>query len=233
RLEQSILAAAPGGVAVDPNTLAVVTARSLQQPEFVAAFAGALDEVQTHVVNGVGGPITLDPVLVTEAVRNASADQPQFAAALATSPPLVIQVPDDKVPDLSRWANLWQAAVRVLAFLSLVLITYGMLKVEHRTWAIGRVGRWAIVVGLTTLTLFWLLPRALLDPLGGWIAVGGAVLDSGDVLIPISLVLVAVGGATVIGAHRWETHDRDRVLSVIPHAPTRSPGGASPWESPV
>jgi hypothetical protein len=105
------------------------------------------------------------------------------------------------------------------------------LKIEHRLWALGRIGRWSIGVGLTALAVFWLLPRAVLRPLGGWIAVGGAVLASGDLLVPVSLALVGVGIVTVVAARRWETHDRKRVLSVIPHATTRSQKGT--WESPV
>lgn len=233
RLTRDVATAIPTGAAVDPVVLTAIAIDAVEQPEFVAAFAGALDHVQTHVVNGTIGPITLDPALVSQAVRTAATDanQPQLAAAVATSAPLVIEVPVDQVPNLAHWADLWKAAVRALAFISLLLITYGLLKIEHRLWALGRIGRWSIGVGLTTLTVFWLLPRVLLRPLGGWIAVGGAVLASGDLLVPVSLAFVGIGTVTVVAAHRWETRDRKRVLSVIPHATTRSRRGT--WESPV
>lgn len=229
---QSRLALAIGtsGVTADAATVDALAGRALEEPEFVAAFAGGLDQVQDHVVDGTTGPITLDADLVTQAVRRAAVGDPQLAAPLAATKPLVVEVPVDDIPDLARWAHLWEAAVRALVFVALLLITYGLLRNEHRVWALGRVGRWAIVVGVATLTLFWLVPRALVRPLGGWIAVGGAVAGAGEQLVPIALVLVAAGALAVIAAHRWETHDRKRVLSAIPRAPTRS---TTPWESPV
>jgi hypothetical protein len=233
RVAEAISTSIPSGVAADPNTIDIVAARAIQQPEFVAAFGSALDQVQAHVVRGVAGPITLDPTLVSQAVRAAGTDQPELASTLASGNPLIVQVPDDQVPDLARWADLWHAAVRALALFSLLLLAYGLFRIEHRVWAIGKIGRWAIALGVGTLAVFWLLPRALLDPLGGWIAVGGVVLGAGDVLVPISLALIGLGIVAVVSAHRWETHDRRRVLSVIPQAATRSTRSPSPWESPV
>jgi hypothetical protein len=226
-------AVATAGTPMTTTAIATLANRTLEQPEFVSAFAGALDRVQEHVVAGTTGPITLDPVLVTQAVRAAAADDEQLAPAQAITTPVVVEVSTDEIPDLARWANLWEAAGRVLAFLSLLLITYGLLRIEHRVWAMGRIGRWAIVVGVATLAVFWVIPRALLRPLGGWIAVGGAVATSSDLLVPVSLVLVAAGAVAVITAHRWEEHDRKRVLSAIPRTPTRSTAGPSHWESPV
>ena len=110
-------------------------------------------------MKGATGPITLDPALVTQAVRAAGAGEPQLAAALASSTPLVVSVSDEQVPNLEHWADLWEAATRALAFFGLVLITYGMLRIEHRVWAVGRIGRWVMVVGAGTLVVFWLLPR--------------------------------------------------------------------------
>jgi hypothetical protein len=235
RLTSALVTTAPGGASIDPAATTVLVTRSLEQPAFVAAFAAALDDIQSHVVAGTEGPITLDPELVAEAVKAAGAADPRFAPLLAALPPLVIQVPDDEVPDLAQWADLWSATVRALAFFALVLLTYALLRIEHRVWAIGRIGRWAIVIGFATLALFWLLPRALLRPLGGWIAVGGAVVASGDVLVPVSLVLIGGGTLAAFGAHRWEAQDRRRLLSAIPRAPSRSHSGhdAGPWQSPV
>ncbi len=235
RLTNALVTTAPGGATVDAAAVSTLATRSLSQPAFVAAFADALDRIQSHVVTGSEGAITLDPAQVTEAVKAAGATDPLFAARVATLPPLVIQIPEEEVPDLAQWADLWTATVRALAFFSLLLLTYAMCRIEHRVWAIGRIGRWAIVLGLTTLALFWLLPRALLRPLGGWIAVGGAVVASGEALVPIALVLVAGGALAAFGAHRWEAQDRRRVLSVIPRAPSRSHTGSDPgpWQSPV
>lgn len=232
RVAGAIAAQVPIGGAIDPVVLAEVADRTLEQPAFVAAFARALDQVQEHVTHGTLNPITLDPVLVAQAARDASAGHPELAGPLSAGTPVVVAIPDDDVPDLSRWADLLQAVTQVLAFFALVLMTYGALRVEHHVWAVGRICRWAIAVGVATLALFWMLPRVL-QALGGWTGVAGVVLGANDALVPIAFVLIAGGTAGVVGAHRWETHDRRRVLSAIPGPSTRAAGAANPWESPV
>jgi hypothetical protein len=226
-------AIATTGVAANPVVIAAVANQTIEQSEFVDAFGKGLDRVQAHVVDGATGSITLDPVLVTRAAQAAAAGDPELASALTTTDPLVVEIPTDDIPDLAQLTDIWTASARVFGFFGILLVTYGMLRIEHRVWAFGRIGRWAIVVGLGTLAMFWLLPRMLLRPLGGWIAVGGAVAASGDVLVPVCLVLVATGAVAVIAAHRWEEHDRKRVLSAIPRSPTRSTAAPGHWESPV
>jgi hypothetical protein len=195
--------------------------------------------VATGIMNGPGsvhgtrGPIALDPALVTQAVRAAATTEPQLAAQLAASAPIVVVVPDGDVPDLAQWADLLRAAMHAISFFAVLTITYALLRIDHRFRAIGRIGRWAIVSGGSTLVLFQLVPRALLHRLGGWIAVGGAVAGAGESLVPISLALIVTGGIAVFAAHRWELHDRQQLLSVIPRAPTRSTNGPGPWQSPV
>ncbi|HEY3723560.1 MAG TPA: hypothetical protein VGN59_09415 [Acidimicrobiia bacterium] len=222
--------AAGGG---DAATVASVASTTLDQPEFVAAFAGALDQVQEHVVDGTTGPITLDPALVGQAVHAAAVGQPQVTAAVDSGAPLAVSISEDQVPDLARWASIWETVTRALAFLALLLVTYGMLRVEHRAWAVGRIGRWTVAVGVGTLVVFWLLPRALLRPLGGWIGVAGAVLEAGEFLVPVAFGLIACGLIAVVCTHRWEANDRRRTLSAIPQTAGRSASGAGRWESPV
>jgi hypothetical protein len=232
RVVGAIAAQVPTGGAIDPVVLAAVADKTLEQPAFVAAFAKALDQVQEHVIHGTVNPITLDPALVAQAARDAAAGHPELAGPLAAGTPIVVAIPDGDVPDLSRWADLLRLATRVLAFFALVLVTYGALRVEHRVWALGRICRWAIVVGVGTLALFWVLPRVL-QALGGWTGVAGVVLGANDALVPIAFLLIAGGAAGVMAAHRWESHDRRRVLAKIPGPSTRAAGTASPWESPV
>jgi hypothetical protein len=234
---------------VDPAALDALVVRTMEQPEFVEAFAGALDRVQGHVIDGTTGAITLDPGLVTRAVGAAATGNPQVNVPLATQNPIVVQIPDDDIPDLAQWARLWEAVLRGLAFFGLVLVAYGTVASDHRVWAFGRVGRWAIVVGIGSLVTFWLLPRVVVRPMGGWIAIGSVVAGASEQLVPVSLALVALGAIAVIAAHRWGDTDRQRVLSHIPRAPTRSTAGRSTtrppkpaptpaptptrWESPV
>lgn len=231
RVAAAIAAQVPTSGAVDPVVLAAVADGTLEQPAFVAAFANALDQVQEHVMHGSVTPISLDSVLVAQAARDASAGHPELAGPLSAGTPIVVGIPSDNVPDLSRWADLWQGTTRALGFLALVLMTYGALRVEHRVWALGRICRWAVAVGAGSLALFWVLPRVL-EALGGWIGVGGVVLGGNDTLVPIAFVLIVGGIAGVISAHRFEAHDRRRVLAAIPGPSTRG-GASNPWESPV
>lgn len=232
RVADAIVAQAPAGTAVDPLVLSSVATRTLEQPAFVHAFGEGLDQVRAHVVDGAVNPIALDPVLVGQAVRAAAAGQPELSALVAAAPPIAVQIPDDNVPDLAHWADLWKTAVRVLAFVALLLITYGLLRVEHRVWAVGRIGRWAVAAGVATLVLFWVVPHIVLTAIGGWVGVTGVVLGANAALVPLGLALVAVGAIVVLAAHRWESRDRRRFLAVVPRPGT--PGGASSrWESPV
>jgi hypothetical protein len=236
---------------VDPAALDAVVDLTMQQPEFVEAFGDALDRVQEHVVEGASGAITLNPSLVTRAVRIAATGNAQVNVPLATQNPVVVQIPDDEIPNLAQWARLWETVLRGLALVGLLLILYGVARSDHRVWAFGRVGRWAIVVGSSTVVLFWIVPRVVVRPMGGWIAIGGAVAGASEELLPVALALVAMGALAVIAAHRWGDSDRRRVLASIPRAPTRSTGAraattacppvaaSSPspaptrWESPV
>jgi hypothetical protein len=217
---------------VDPAALDALVDRTMQQPEFVEAFADALDRVQEHVVEGATGAITLNPGLVTTAVRAAATGDAQVNAPLATQSPVVVQIPDDELPELAQWARLWETVLRGLAFVGLLLVAYGLILSDHRVWAFGRVGRWAIVVGSGTIIGFWLVPRVLVRPLGGWIAIGGTVAGASEQLVPVALALVALGALAVIAAHRWGDSDRKRVLSAIPRTPTRSTGARAAGRAP-
>ncbi len=183
-------------------------------------------------MRGAVNPITLDPVLVAQAARDASLGHPELAVAMSADTPITVTVSDEHVPDLSHWADLWQGATRLLAFFALLMITYGALKIEHRVWALGRICRWAIVVGASTLALFWGLPLVL-EALGGWTGVAGSVLGANESLVPIAFILIAGGIVGVVTTHRFEAHDRKRVLASIPGPSTRPGGASNPWESPI
>jgi hypothetical protein len=231
RVAQAIGTRIPAGSAIDPAVIDAVADRTLAQPAFVTAFGGALDQVQAHVVDGAVHPIALDPMLVAAAARDASAGEPTLAGILAPAAPLPVAIPDGEVPDLARWADLWRGAMQALVFVALVLVTYGVLRVDHKPWALGRIGRWAVVVGAATLLLFWAVPHILLDAIGGWIGVAGVVIAGDDHLVPIALGLVGGGALAILGAHRWEAYDRRRFLAVIP-GPDGRPA-STPWQSPV
>ena len=94
RVAAAIVAQVPMGGAVDPAVLGAVADATLEQPAFVAAFAEALDQIQQHVMDGTVNPITLDPVLVAQAARAASAGHPELVLALAAEQPILVGVPD-------------------------------------------------------------------------------------------------------------------------------------------
>jgi hypothetical protein len=231
RVADAIGTVIPAGSAVSPAVVDAVADRALEQPAFVTAFAAGLDQVQAHVADGAVNPITLDPTLVALAAREASASEPSLAAVLAPATPLPVQIPDDEVPDLARWADLLRSSSQALAFVGMILITYGVLRVEHKPWALGRIGRWAVVVGAATLLLFWAVPYIVLDAIGGWIGVAGVVIAGDGHLVPIALLLLAGGALAILGAHRWEAHDRKRFLAVIPGRDGHP--ASTPWQSPV
>ena len=93
-----------------------------------------------------------------------------------------IQIPEEQVPDLAQWADLWTAtrararllrpAARHLRAAARSSIASGRSvgSAGGRSWSASARSRCS-----------GSLPRALLRPLGGWIAVGGAVVASGEV----------------------------------------------------
>jgi hypothetical protein len=50
-------------------------------------------------------------------------------------------------------------------------------------------------------------------------------------LVPLALGLLAGGALAILGAHRWEAHDRKRFLAVIPGRDGHP--ASTPWQSPV
>ena len=219
-------------LAADPSAdplaaVGVVPAtRTVDQPEFETAFRAAVLEVHRHIFDGAQGPIVLDPALVRQ------------AAIVAGEPPrdngaLRVTIAEGSLPDLSPSVRALRMMVPVLAVLGLLMVGAGFLVDEHRPWALGRVGRWLVITGAGTATVYWVLPRVVLLPMGGWGGVVGAIAATGEFLLPIALMLLVAGMAAIVGARRWEEWARDRTLALIPRAATRRTEPLPPWRGPV
>lgn len=222
------------GVAMAPDTAgdpesvpaATPATRTVDQPQFVAAFRQAVLEVHRHVFEGATGPIMLDPGLVRQAAATAGEPAPGEA-------PIMVTISERSIPDLAPAARALRMTVPVLAVLGLLLIVAGFLADEHRPWVLGRIGRWALVAGASTAAFYWVLPRVVLLPMGGWGGVVGAIAATGEFLLPIALALLAGGGLAVAAARRWEDRARHRALALIPRAATRSTDPLPPWQGPI
>jgi hypothetical protein len=222
RTASAIAATVPGAGGLEPGELEHVARRAVDQPEFVAAFRDGVASVYRHVFAGETGPVVLEP----EAVRKATA-----AALGAVEPDLRVEVPPTSVPvvaldsasvpRLDGWAPVVRRTAAISGVLALVLLVLGLVLSERRARAVARIGRWATVVGLAVLVLFWLLPRAVAPMVGGWTEVAGVVTSSSSALLVPGLVLTAGGIATMFLANRVIAIGRDHALAIIPRAATR------------
>jgi hypothetical protein len=203
-----------------PNPALPVARRAVTEPAFTRAFARTLGLVHDHVVEGSNAPLALDPDLVGRAVAQASGG--------GSAVPVPMDLDADLFPDAHRSIALVELASRLLLLLGVAAVAGGVCASHRRARTTMRLGRWAVVVGVVGVLVYWALPDLVLVPLGGWAAVGGLVIESGGWLALPSLGLVLVGALLVAGGHLWETRVRRRTLAVVPRRQ-----GRETWAGPV
>lgn len=222
RTAAALVATVGAVAAMDPESRDRLTESVLDQPAFIAGFAGVLESVYDHIFAGETGPIVVDPAAVRSATEAALAEvAPDATAAVPPESLPLVAVDTASIPRLDGWDRTARVGAIVLAVTSFVAIGFGVARADKRLRAVGRVGRWCVVVGLCGLGLFWLIPTFVTPFLGGWIEVGGIALSGSSALLVPGLAAVAVGMSFMYLANRFTKLQREHALSTVPRAPSR------------
>lgn len=194
------------------NPIAINQANSVGQaavetPEFQQAFVTALPTLYDHLVAGQTGDVDLDPGLVDQAIAKAGGTPPAG---------YVLRVYSGDVPNLKRSLGMAQRGALFLGAFGLLLVATALIWTKHRPRAVMRIGRWLITVGILTILVFWLLPHVAFLPFGGWPAVMGIILATGEWLAVPAALMTALGVTILVMGRSGEAETRRRNLEVIP-----------------
>lgn len=190
---------------------------AVESAEFQQAFVAALPALYTRLVDGQGGDIDLDPLLVDQAILKAGGTPPSG---------YVLRVHATDVPNLHRPLELMQRGAIVLGGFGLLLVAAALIWTKHRSRAVMRIGRWLITVGVLTMLMFWVVPQFALLPFGNWPGIVGIVLATGEWLAVPAALMTALGVTILVMGRSGEAETRRRNLEVIPSV-SRNPTRAS------
>lgn len=200
---------------IEINRSNQVARTAVESPEFQQAFVAALPALYTRLVDGQGGDVDLDPLLVDQAIVKAGGAPPSG---------YVLRVHATDIPDLHRTLNMMQRAAIALGAFGLLLVAAALIWTKHRPRAVMRIGRWLITIGVLTMLMFWVIPQFALLPFGNWPAMVGLILATGEWLAVPAALMTALGVTILVMGRSGEAETRRRNLEVIPNVgrnPTR------------
>jgi hypothetical protein len=203
-------ALAPHDASANPtaiNQSNQVARAAVESTQFQQAFEAALPALYDRLVQGQGTDVDLDPGLIDQAIVNAGGIPPQG---------YVLRVYSGDVPNLKRPLDIMQRAAVVLGGFGLLLVVAALAWTKHRPRAVMRIGRWLITIGVLTILVFWLLPHVAFLPFGGWVAMAGIVLATGEWLAVPAALMTVLGVTILIIGRSGEAETRRRNLEVIP-----------------
>lgn len=200
------------GATTDPAQVRAAADAAVASPAFAAAFGAALRQIHAMIFAGASGSVTLDPVGVTDAVRTAAGTAAPGLAAQIPSDGLAVTITSEDVP---HWHDMPRAldalTWMLLAFAAIAIVCAIVIHPDHAQ-ALGRVGRWALVVGGLQLLIFGLLPRWGLPSLGAWGEVSAAVLEASGTTFLRAAVAITTGGAVcILISELWRSRRRTLV----------------------
>jgi hypothetical protein len=128
----------------------------------------------------------------------------------------VLRVYSGDVPNLKRPLDLMQRGALAFGAFGLLLVVAALVWTRQRARAFMRIGRWLITIGVATILIFWLLPQVAFLPFGGWSAVLGIILATGEWLAVPAALMTALGVTVLVMGRSGEAETRRRNLEVIP-----------------
>jgi len=208
----------PGGVQISGAEVDSVARRVADDPRTAAVLRTAIVGAHRRIVGNGAGPVQLETGLVAQAGRDALIGvHPELAASLSAVP-LKLELPTDKLPNLTPLRGHLGRVGRLGVLLATWLLSAAMLVASDGPWVLRRAGRWAVGVGLSSLATTWLLPSLVSRVEAPQVAMMGAlaVALAGRVVVPAVILLAAGAGAMVV-ARAWRTATARS--AVPPHSP--------------
>lgn len=222
---RSQVAQATASDTLDPDTAAAIDG-VLSDPRMVDAFGAAIASMQSALLDGRKGEVTLDVTEVTASVRDALATvDPALAARVGEAQPIELDLGDNSLPAISRADDRARQILVVSTVLALALIAIGVAIHPSQRDALARTGRRVALLAVGPVVAFVVLPWLLGLSANDGAEIASSVLDvyAGRVL-PSAAVLAIAGVALWIGARTWPRARRE----AAPVAGTR-PGPPNPY----
>lgn len=198
---------------LDPVEVVNTANAAVQQEAFVTAFSDALRSLHGMVFGQKVSSVTLQAGDVGAAIRSAAETTAPGLAAQIPSDGIAVTLTTDDVPTLRNLPPAVETLTYLLFAIAVLCIVCAVAVHPDHAAALGRVGRWALVLGVTQLFLFWVLPRWGLNSVGGeWGEVTAAVLrGAGTPFLRGAVTIGVVGGLCLIGSEIWRTRRANAV----------------------
>ncbi|MFN8037420.1 MAG: hypothetical protein U0V73_15985 [Acidimicrobiia bacterium] len=198
-LAENIHAALAGTLGDSPENAAAIDRAAgfaLHDPRFQRAFTDALRAYHRRLFYDPDQAVALDTAQTSPAIRDALRTvDASLADQVSQNASIQVSFPTDALPDL-RWLKEDDKTIaRLGGLVALALLATGLATHSHPAWAVGKIGRWLLGIGLFELFVFYVVPHVVLPRLDDDVGdIAGSV--GGDitvVLVSRALVLVALG----------------------------------------
>lgn len=219
-----------------PDTQAAINRAAglvVHDARFQRAFTTALQQFHRRLFDDPTQSMVLDTTQTTPAIREAlNTVDPTLAARVSENASIDVSISNGNIPDLRWLKNDDKAVARIGGLLALALIVIGLAVHSHPAWAVGKIGRWLLMIGLFELLIFFVLPHVLLAQVhSDWAqvvsSVGGEITK---VLIMRALILVGLGALLIATSVRLQRRAIRRQRLVAPEPPDSAPYEYSPHE---
>ncbi|MFV2038971.1 MAG: hypothetical protein ACC660_01875 [Acidimicrobiales bacterium] len=228
-----IIAAIPEDVPVSDELVESVATQVLNDPAVEELILRAFTDTHAAFLGDGDAPEDIDLTPVAEATRaSLVAASPALGAVLPATPPLVVPLPTERIPDASPLRRFVQRAVPLLAIVGIGGSVLALVATTDRPSVLRRAGIWAI----TTTAVYLVIGRGVPQLLRSFAPDGAEVLAAlltallRAMLMP-SIVLGAVGAGLIVVSVMWPSGAR-RERAVPPEPARRADPGPTPQSVP-
>ncbi|HTD48975.1 MAG TPA: hypothetical protein VK771_00160 [Acidimicrobiia bacterium] len=194
---------------------------AVSDPRFIGAFEDAIVKVDTAVVSGGDGRVTLDTNAVTTAVNDAvTRTYPKIAPQVKHTKVLSVPIGSADLPHLGN-AKRTVREVGDLALAIAILLIGGAVALAPEPATFRRTGRRVAFLAVTPVVVFAVGPRLLAASHNGALSVSAAILDAYGHRVLFSAALLGAAGVII-----W-------ILAVAIPKRRRRPDGPVPSPRPV
>ena len=149
----------PPGVDVDPAVLETAAQMVLNAPATRQVVAVALMQTHAAFLGEAPLPRAIDVGEVSQLARQALVQQePRLDLVLPAAPDVIIELPTDRIPDISPLRTALRTLVPALAVIAAVGFAVALLTTTDRAGVVRRAGTWAISSSALVLVISYGVP---------------------------------------------------------------------------